>query len=399
MTSGLNSWLPLQGIRVADFTQVIAGPACSMLLADMGADVIKIEPLSGDFWRKTVSGSAFLNFNRNKRGMAIDLKNPRGYEVILRLLRLADVVMENFTPGTMDKLNLSYETVSHLNPKIIYCSISGFGQNGPYRERPGYDPVAQAMSGIMINTGEPDRPPVRVLPTMVDYLAGNHTAYAIALALMDREKTGKGKWFDVALLDVAIMQMGQFVTLYTMTGELPVRMGSGYLAAAPYQAFETQDGYILITVTTDEMWKNLCQALKLDYLFRNPRYSTLDGRRQNRPELAAEVTKVTKRYGSRELESILVTANVPCGRLMNIDEVIQDPHVQFRQLMEDIEDPEKGKVKIIKTPIYISGEAPKIRRRTPLLGEHTREILKELGYSQEEIQELLDKGIAHQFQA
>lgn len=396
MTGGLNSWLPLQGIRVADFTQVIAGPACSMLLADMGADVIKIEPLSGDFWRKTISGSAFLNFNRNKRGIAINLKNPQGHEAILRLLRQTDVLLENFTPGTMDKLNLGYETVLRLNPKIVYCSISGFGQEGPYRDRPGYDPVAQAMSGIMINTGEPDRPPSRVLPTMVDYLAGNHSAYAIALALMDREKTGKGKRIDVALLDVAIMQMGQFVTLYSMNGELPSRMGSGYLAAAPYQAFETQDGYIFIAVTTDEMWKNLCQALKLDYLFKNSRYSTLDGRARNRPELSAEVSKVTKQYKSKELEAILVPANVPCGRLMNIDEIVQDPHVQSRQIMEEVEVPEKGKVKIIRTPIHISGEAPKIRRRAPLLGEHTFEILKELGYNQEEMQELLNKGVVHQ---
>jgi len=399
MRSELNTWQPLRGIRVADFTQVIAGPVCSMLLADMGADVIKIEPLTGDFWRRTVNGSAFINFNRNKRGIAIDLKNPKGYEVVLRLLRQADVLIENFTPGTMAKLNLSYETVSHLNPKIVYCSISGFGQNGPYKDRPGYDPVAQAMSGIMINTGEPDRPPVRVLPTMVDYLAGNHTALAIALALIDREKTGQGKRFDVALLDVAIMQMGQFVTLYTMTGELPARMGSGYLAAAPYQAFETRNGYIMIAVTTDEMWKNLCQALKLDYLWQNPRYATLDGRRQNRPELAAEVSKVTRQYESRELESILVKANVPCGRLMNIDEIIQDPQVQFRNIMADIEYPEKGKVKIIKTPIHVSGEAPPIRRRPPLLGEHTCEILTEIGYSREEMQELLSEGIARQFPA
>jgi crotonobetainyl-CoA:carnitine CoA-transferase CaiB-like acyl-CoA transferase len=231
---------------------------------------------------------------------------------------------------------------------------------------------------------------------MVDYLAGNHTAYAVALALMDREKTGKGKRFDVALLDVAIMQMGQFVTLYSMNGELPSRMGSGYLAAAPYQAFETQDGYIFIAVTTDEMWKNLCQALKLDYLFKNARYSTLDGRARNRPELSAEVSKVTKKYKSQELESILVPANVPCGRLMNIDEIVKDPHVQSRQIIEEVEVPEKGKVKIIRTPIHVSGEAPKIRRRAPLLGEHTFEILKELGYSQEEMRDLSNKGVVHQ---
>lgn len=396
MKNEKGSWLPLKGIKVADFSQVIAGPACSMLLADMGADVIKIEPLSGDFWRRTVSGAAFLNFNRNKRGIAINLRAKEGHEAIWRIIKDSDVLLENFSPGTMEKLNLDYARVAQVNPQIIYCSISGFGQKGPYRERPGYDPVAQAMSGIMINTGEPDRPPVRVLPTMVDYLAGNHTAYAIVLALMDREKTGKGKQFDVALLDVAIMQMGQFVALYTMTGELPSRMGSGYLAAAPYQAFETRDGYILIAVTTDEMWKNLCQTLKLDHLYNNPRYSTLDGRRQGRSELAAEITKVTKQFGSRELESILVAASVPCGRLMNIDEIVQDPHVLSRNIMAEIEDPQKGRLKIIKTPIFVSGKAPEIRRRPPLLGEHTSEILAEAGYSKEEIQEFLEKGIAYQ---
>jgi len=399
MTNRSPEWLPLKGIRVADFTQVIAGPACSMLLADMGADVIKIEPLAGDFWRKTVSGSAFLNFNRNKRGIAINLKTPQGHEAVMKIVAKSDVLIENFTPGTMDKLNLGYERTSQVNPKIIYCSISGFGQDGPYRDRPGYDPVAQAMSGIMLNTGEFDGPPVRVLPTMVDYLAGNHTAYAITLALMDQEKTGQGKRIEVSLLDVAIMQMGQFVALYTMKGELPVRMGSGYLAAAPYQAFETKDGYVFIAVTTDEMWKNLCRALKLDHFLKNPKYANLDGRCQSRPELAADVTKVTKQYGSQELESILVAANVPCGRLMNIDEIIQDPHVQHRNIMADIEDPQKGKVKIIKTPIFVSGKAPEVQRRPPLLGEHTAEVLAEVGYSQEEIRELLEKGVAYALKA
>ncbi len=393
------SWQPLKGIKVAAFTQVIAGPACGMLLADMGADVLKIEPFAGDFWRRTVSGSAFMNFNRNKRSIAVNLKMPQGREVVMRILKQYDVLVENFTPGTMEKLNLDYETVSRENPRIIYCSISGFGQDGPYQDRPGYDPVAQAMSGIMLNTGMPEGPPVRVLPTMVDYLSGNHMAYAIALALLDREKTGKGRRFDIALLDVAVMQMGQFVALYSMTGELPQRMGSGYIATAPYQAFETQDGYIYIAVTTDEMWKNLCRALKLDRLAQDPKYSTLEARRQNRTELAAEITQVTRQYKNKELEDLLVSFNVPCGRLMQIDEIVKDPHVLHRNIMADIEYPAGRKGKIIKTPIFTSGKAPEIRRFPPAIGEHTAEILTEIGYRQGEIQELLKMGVVSQHRA
>ena len=190
-------------------------------------------------------------------------------------------------------------------------------------------------------------------------------AYAIVLALFDREKTGKGKRIEIALLDVAIMQMGQFVAMYTMTGELPQRMGSGYLAAAPYQAFETQDGYVLIAVTTDEMWKNLCRVLKLDHLYGNPKYSSLEGRVKSRPELAAEVSQVTRQYRSKDLETLLVEGSVPCGRLMNIDEIIADPHVQFRNIMADVEDPKRGKIKIIKTPIFVSGAPPGSEKARP----------------------------------
>jgi crotonobetainyl-CoA:carnitine CoA-transferase CaiB-like acyl-CoA transferase len=386
------NWLPLKGIKVASFTQVIAGPACGMLLADLGADVIKVEPFTGDFWRRTVSGSAFMNFNRSKRSLAVNLKHPQGHEAVMRLLQRCDVLVENFTPGTMEKLNLGYDAVSRENPRIIYCSISGFGQDGPYRDRPGYDPVAQAMSGIMLNTGMPEGPPVRVLPTMVDYLAGNHMAYAIALALLEREKTGRGRRIEIALLDVAIMQMGQFVALYSMTGELPQRMGSGYIATAPYQAFETRDGYLYIAVTTDEMWMNLCRALKLERLAQDPKYANLEARRQNRMELAEEIARVTRQYPSKELEDLLVSFQVPCGRLMQIDEIMKDPHVLHRNIMAEVEYPKGRKGKIIKIPIFTEGKAPEVRGNPPAIGEHTVEILTEIGYSPQEIQKLIDDG-------
>ena len=384
---------PLKGVKVIDFSHAWAGPTCTMLLGDAGADTIKVEPTTGDFYRTAMDGAVFINVNRNKRSIALDLKTNEGRRIALKLLERADVLVENFVPGVMDRLGLGYQTISKMNPRMIYCSISGFGQEGPYHKRPSFDPVAQAMSGIMLATGEPDRPPVRILPPMIDYSAGIHAAYGIVIALLNREQTGKGERIDISLMDIGIVQMGAFVTHYTMTGELPERMGSAHKAWAPYQAFEASDGWVLIAVASDEMWLNLCKVLKLEDLGNDSRYATPQSRRKHRRELAELLTKVTRQYRARELESLLSEAGVPSGQLRNIAEVMEDPQVKARHLIDDIEYPGLGKIKVVKNPIFFSGHAPRTQLQAPQLGEHTAAVLAELGYSEAEIQRLEDTGI------
>ena len=384
---------PLKGVKVIDFSHAWAGPTCTMLLGDAGADTIKVEPTTGDFYRTAMDGAVFINVNRNKRSIALDLKTNEGRRIALKLLERADVLVENFVPGVMDRLGLGYQTISKMNPRMIYCSISGFGQEGPYHKRPSFDPVAQAMSGIMLATGEPDRPPVRILPPMIDYSAGIHAAYGIVIALLNREQTGKGERIDISLMDIGIVQMGAFVTHYTMTGELPERMGSAHKAWAPYQAFEASDGWVLIAVASDEMWLNLCKVLKLEDLRNDSRYATPQSRRKHRRELAESLTKVTRQYRARELESLLSEAGVPSGQLRNIAEVVEDPQVKARDLIDDIEYPGLGKIKVVKNPIFFSGHAPRTQLQAPQLGEHTAAVLAELGYSEAEIQRLEDTGI------
>jgi formyl-CoA transferase/CoA:oxalate CoA-transferase len=396
MGKSKKKYLALKKIKVVDFTHAWAGPACSMLLADMGADVIKVEALSGDFYRVSMDGSLFVSINRNKRSIALNIKTKQGYSIITRMLSNADVLVENFSPGTMQKMGLDYEEVSKLNPTIIYCSISGFGQEGPYRERRGYDPVAQAMSGIMIATGEPNRPPVRILPAMIDYGAGIHAAYGIVTCLLARKETNRGERIDVSLFDVGINQMAPHITHFSRTGEMPARAGSGHIAWAPYQAFETKDGYVHIAVTTEKMWKQFCEALHLDHLWNNVRYSTFKKRVMHKNELAEELGRVTKKYDSDTLEKRLLEAGIPCGKLMNIGEVVEDPHVKMRGLVKDISYFDMGKIKIVETPILFSNGYPETRLKPPLLGQHTTEILREMGYNEQEIRKFIDEGIAKQ---
>ena len=361
--------MPLVGMRVVDMTHAGAGPFCTMLLADMGADVVKIEPPTGEQFRNLLGGAVLMATCRNKRAIALDLRTPEGRDIVLKLVSKADVLVENFVPGVMDRLGLGYDDTSRINPKIIYCSISGFGQSGPLRERGGYDVVAQAMSGLMMALGEPDRPPVRIPAPLIDYGSGMYGAYAITLSLLDREKTGKGQYLDVSLLDTAISTMNYYVAHYSLTGKNPERAGSAVPAQLnPYQVFETKDSFIFVGVSTDRFWRRFCEALNLDDLGNDPRYATREDRNQNRQELLATIEKVLKQYTSDELETKLAEVGVPCARLLEVSEVVEHPQVVSRQLIEDVEHPGSGSVKLVRTPIFSSGHPPPIRSRAALLG-------------------------------
>jgi crotonobetainyl-CoA:carnitine CoA-transferase CaiB-like acyl-CoA transferase len=388
----------LQGVKVVDLTSVIAGSFGSMLLGDMGADVVKIEPPQGEHYRYAIDGAILLAMNRNKRGIALDLRTREGQDVALKLASRADVFVENLIPGTVDRLGLGYEQVNRLNPRIIYCSVSGFGQSGPYSQRPAYDPLVQAMSGIMIATGEAEGKPVRQVTSLIDMTASLYATCAILGYLMEREKTGKGQRIEVSLLDSAVVAMGYYLTHYSITGKLPSRVGSGHATWAVFQAFDTRDIPVWIGASTDKFWLAFCQALGLDDLAADPRYATGEGRRQHRKELTDKVGEVCRQYSSLELESRLAAVGVPCGRLLDVSQISQDPQIQLRRLIEEWEYPGKGRVKTVRTPIMVSDELPETRLQSPQLGEHTRQVLQELGYGDTEIQRLIAQGIAVQYE-
>jgi crotonobetainyl-CoA:carnitine CoA-transferase CaiB-like acyl-CoA transferase len=383
----------LKGIRVLDLTAAVAGTSATMVLADLGADVVKIEPPQGEHYRDPAEGALLLTHNRNKHDLALDLRTSEGQDIALKLASRSDVMVENFIPGTVKRFGLDYETVSRLNPGIIYCSVSGFGQEGPYSQRPAYDPLVQAMSGIMIATGEPKGKPCRQQTSLVDLSSGMYAVIAILAAVIERGKTGKGCRIDISLLDSAIFAMNYHLAHYSLSGKLPRRLGSGSEPWVPYGAFDTKDRPVWIGVSSNKFWAAFCDALGLDDLMSDSRYEAEEGRRQHRDELDAKVEKICIQYSSSKLESVLVKAGVPCSRLATVAELEQNPQVQLRELIEQWDYPGKGQVKIVKTPIMIDGHLPKTKTKAPQLGEHTTEILADLGYTERQIEELLSRGI------
>lgn len=385
---------PLTGVVVLELANFMAGPFCGMLLADMGAEVIKVEnPSGGDMTRQTPpfqdgESAGFLRINRNKKSITLNLKAERGREIFLDLANQADVIVENFRPGTMRDLGIDYPTVSARNPRLIYLSASAYGQTGPYSQRAGLDLIVQGMSGLMSITGEEGRPPVKVGVPIADLTAALYGAFSVTSALLARARTGEGQFVDISLLEAALSLAVWETSGYFTTGVVPERLGSAHRVSAPYQAIRTADGYITIGATTPRNWAAFCRALGLDHLIDDERFATTAARRARYKELAALIEDVTAASPSDHWYRLLEEAGVPCGILNRIDQVLADPHVAARGVIVDLPHPKLGPVKATGSPARLSRTPPRMESAGPLLGQHTVEVLSRLGLSEADIADL-----------
>jgi formyl-CoA transferase len=386
--------MALEGMRVLELANYMAGPFAGMLLADLGADIVKIEnPRGGDFARNNppfVNGESagFMALNRNKRSVTLNLKHPRGREVFLALADGADVVLENFRPGTMADLVIDAATLRARNPKLIFCSASAFGQTGPYSQRAGFDLIAQGMSGLMSVTGEPGGRPVKVGVPIADLCCAQLCVYGILAAYIARLRTGEGQEIDANLLESAAALAIWETSGYFATGEIPRPLGSAHRASAPYQAVRTSDGYITIGAATPNTWTQLCQALGAPELVEDERFVDNPRRMRNVAELIEIIERVTTTRTSAEWQANLDAAGVPCGALNTIADAMADPHLQAREFIVEIDHPRAGSTRATGFPVRLSATPARLRRPAPVLGEHTAEILTELGLDAAEIDEL-----------
>jgi crotonobetainyl-CoA:carnitine CoA-transferase CaiB-like acyl-CoA transferase len=393
---------PLSGIRILDLSRQLAGPYCSMMLGDLGADVIKVErPRFGDDTREwgppfAAPGESayFVCVNRNKRSITVDFKTAAGIELIKSLAGKSDVFIENFTPGTVDDLGIGYETIRKINPRIIYCSITGFGPTGPYRNRTGYDLAVSAFGGLMGITGEPDRPPVKVGVAITDVTTGIMAQGAITAALFAREKTGRGQHLNLSLLETQVSVLVNMGSSYLISGEIPRRWGTAHETIVPYQGFETKDKYIIIAVGNDQLWIKFCKILGVPKLAFDPRFKTNPLRVKNREKCVAIVAPMLKTKTRDEWLELLNAESIPCAPINNMAEVFKDPQVLHRDMLVEVEHPSAGKIKMAGIPVKYSDTKASVYRPPPLLGEHTDEILAEvLGYDKLRIDELRTDGI------
>ena len=391
---------PLKGVRVLDLSRVLAGPFCSMTLADLGAEVIKVEiPGRGDDTRAYppfIDGvsSYFLTINRGKKSVTLNLKTAEAREAFYRLAESCDVLLENFRPGVTERLGVDYKIIHKVNPRLIYCSISSFGQKGPYASWPGYDLIVQGMGGLMGITGEEGRPPVRVGVAITDLGAGMWAVIGILAALRARDKTGKGQYIDVSILDGSVSWMTYVAGNYFATGSVPPRMGSAHPSIVPYQGFEAADGkHILIGAGNDRLWALLCRGMGLDDWIDDPRYTTNDKRVKNREELIPALEREFKKRTRDEWLDMLRGVGFPCAPVYTIDEIFNDPHVLHRGMLVEMEHPEVGSIKQIGPTLKLSDTPCIIGSPPPALGEHTEEVLRSIaGYTIEEIEGLRQAG-------
>ncbi len=391
---------PLDGVKVIEFAHVMAGPTCGLMLADMGADVIKVERVpDGEDTRRmtppTIDGesAAFLMMNRNKRGIAVDLKHEAGKEIARRLLRRADVAIENFRKGTMERLGLGYEEMRKQNPGLIYCEVSGFGRTGPYADRGGYDLIAQGMSGLMSITGEgPGRPPVKCGAPMTDITAGILAAMGVLAAYAHKLKTGEGQRADVSLFEAGIVHTYWQSAIAFATGVAPGPMGSAHPLNGPYQAFESADGWITVGAANQSNWLKLVEALEAPELKDDPRFTSNDARMANLPALVDTLAPLFKQRTSADWLERLEAVGVPAGPVLDVAQMHADPQTLARRMVVEVPHSRLKKHKTLGTPVKFSATPGAVAHGAPVLGEHTREVLAEYDYSKEEIDALIASG-------
>ena len=382
--------MALEGLRVLDQTQVMAGSFCSMLLADMGADVIKIEPPGGEPTRREreiASGvsASFLAVNRNKRALTLDLEQAAGVELLERLVRTADILVESYRPGVARRLGVDYDTLAAINPRLIYCSISGFGQTGPYAERDGFDLVAQGMSGIMSATGSDGGAPVKVGVPITDLGAGLFAVVGILSALRARHRTGRGQLVDTSLFEAGVALSQWEATQYWYTGEVPRGLGTAHRLNAPYQALRASDGHFTVGAANDNLWPRFATLLGLPHLVDDPRFDSVPNRLRHRAELEALIEAVTAKEPRTHWLAKCEAAGIPAGPIYTVPEALADPHAQARGMVQELTHPEIGPVKTLGNPVKMSATPPRLRTAAPALGADTDALLKTLGYADDDI--------------
>lgn len=392
---------PLEGIRVIDLTRILAGPFCTQALADAGADVVKLEePERGDDTRgwgpPFVAGESayFLAVNRGKRGITLNLKQEPGRTILWRLLESADVLVENFRPGALDRLGFSWPEVKRRHPRIVYASISGYGPDGPWGGRPGYDAVVQGEGGLMSVTGPEHGDPCKVGASVADVVAGTTAFEGILLALLRRERTGAGGRVDVSLLESVLSILTYQASAYLLAGERPRRLGNRHPNLAPYETFEAQDGHVIVGVGSESLWRSFCDALGRLELLADPRFSTNRERVGNYQALRDLLAPLLKARPVAEWLEVLEAAGIPCGRVRSVPEALESPQVAARGLLLDLEHPHAGRARYVGSPIQLDGAGRGSRRPPPLLGQHTEEVLAErLGLSRDQVAALRREGI------
>ena len=391
--------IALDGVKVLDLTQIMAGPYCTMILADMGADVVKVEkPNGGDDTRRMgppfIEGesAAFLGINRNKRSIVVDLRSDEGREIVMEMARRYDILVQNFRPGSLERMGLGYDQVRELNPSMVYCTISGFGVTGPYARRGGFDLVTQGMSGLMSVTGHPDSPPTKVGVPVCDLNAGMFAAIGILTAYINRLKTGEGQHVDTSLLEGGIAYTFWESAMYFATGTIPGPKGSAHRLTAPYQAFETSDGYVNVGAANQANWERLCSAIEREDLVSDPRFVEPKDRMNNLDALIATLEQTFSLKSSDYWLDALEAAGVPAGPIYDIQQVYEDPQVRAREMIVETDHPVAGRTSNIGIPIKLSETPGRFQRPAPTLGQHTNEVLGELGRTDNDIAALRAQG-------